>query len=101
MPTDRELVEFAAELVRTRSPSGAEGDVAALIRDELSRVGVDWVRVDGVGNVLAKVSGSGEGAILFDGHMDVVPPGDEAAWSVDPFAGEVRGGRLVGRGRPT
>src|SRR6185436_5471705 len=32
------------------------------------------------------------------GHLDVVPPGDPATWTVDPWAGEVRGGRLYGRG---
>ena len=36
--------------------------------------------------------------ICFAGHTDVVPPGDEAAWSVPPFAGEVRGDSLIGRG---
>ncbi|MFX7507359.1 M20/M25/M40 family metallo-hydrolase, partial [Acinetobacter baumannii] len=33
----------------------------------------------------------------FAGHTDVVPPGDKR-WTVDPFAGEVMGGRLFGRG---
>jgi hypothetical protein len=30
------------------------------------------------------------------GHLDVVPPGDPATWTVDPWAGEVRDGRLYG-----
>jgi len=34
----------------------------------------------------------------FAGHTDVVPVGDEAAWTVDPFAAEIRDGRLTGRG---
>lgn len=34
----------------------------------------------------------------FAGHVDVVPAGDEAAWSAPPFAAEARGGRLIGRG---
>ncbi|MFN8973064.1 MAG: succinyl-diaminopimelate desuccinylase [Alphaproteobacteria bacterium] len=34
----------------------------------------------------------------FAGHTDVVPPGDEAAWSVPPFAAEIRNGELYGRG---
>src|SRR6185436_7581040 len=32
------------------------------------------------------------------GHADVVPPGDPATWSVDPWAAEIRDGRLYGRG---
>jgi succinyl-diaminopimelate desuccinylase len=47
--------------------------------------------------------GEGEGGLLFLGHVDVVPPGDEEAWSCDPFGGEVRdwgeeGEVMVGRG---
>lgn len=34
----------------------------------------------------------------FAGHTDVVPVGDAAAWSVDPFAAEIRDGQLYGRG---
>jgi succinyl-diaminopimelate desuccinylase len=34
----------------------------------------------------------------FAGHTDVVPVGDEAAWTCDPFGGEIRDGRLYGRG---
>jgi putative selenium metabolism hydrolase len=34
--------------------------------------------------------------VLFDGHMDIVPPAGK--WTVDPFGGEVRDGRLFGRG---
>lgn len=36
--------------------------------------------------------------LCFAGHTDVVPAGDEKAWSVPPFAGEVVGDKLVGRG---
>jgi succinyl-diaminopimelate desuccinylase len=36
--------------------------------------------------------------LCFAGHTDVVPPGDEDAWSVPPFEGTVRDGLLIGRG---
>lgn len=36
--------------------------------------------------------------LCFAGHTDVVPAGDTAAWSVPPFSGEVRDGKLIGRG---
>ncbi len=36
--------------------------------------------------------------LILAGHLDVVPIGDAGAWTVDPWAGEVRGGRLYGRG---
>src|SRR5262249_60279425 len=36
--------------------------------------------------------------LLFAGHTDFVPPGNERAWSHPPFAGEIAGDRLYGRG---
>lgn len=50
-----------------------------------------------VGNLYARI-GTASPNICFAGHTDVVPPGDAAAWTADPFAGEVRCGRLYGRG---
>jgi len=50
-----------------------------------------------VDNLYARV-GSGAPHLCFAGHTDVVPPGDLDAWTVDPFAAEVRDGRLYGRG---
>jgi len=36
--------------------------------------------------------------IVLSGHLDVVPPGDPASWTADPWGGEIRDGRLYGRG---
>ena len=35
---------------------------------------------------------------MLSGHIDVVPPGDPATWTADPWSGDVRGGELYGRG---
>ena len=48
-------------------------------------------------NLYARLGNEGRN-FCFAGHTDVVPPGDAAAWSVDPFAGAVKGGMLYGRG---
>ena len=49
-------------------------------------------------SVLARVEGRSRGpGLVLHGHTDVVPA-DAAAWSVDPFAGEIRDGMLWGRG---
>ena len=48
-------------------------------------------------NVVARREGRGPGpCVHFNGHIDVVPPG--RGWTVDPFAGEVRDGKVYGRG---
>ena len=50
-----------------------------------------------VENLYARI-GSASPHLVFAGHTDVVPPGDEAKWSHPPFAGEIAGGTLYGRG---
>lgn len=50
-----------------------------------------------IDNLYARL-GRGGRNFCFAGHTDVVPPGDTAAWSVDPFGAEVVNGRLFGRG---
>jgi len=50
-----------------------------------------------VDNLYARI-GSGGPNFCFAGHTDVVPPGDTAAWTLDPFGAEVVDGRLHGRG---
>jgi putative selenium metabolism hydrolase len=90
------LENFALELVRTPSPSGSEGAVAELVRAELERLGYE-VEVDALGNVVGTLDTGPGPCVLFDGHMDTVGVTDREAWSADP-AGEVRDGRLYGRG---
>jgi putative selenium metabolism hydrolase len=90
------LVSFTRRLVATESPSGQEGAVAALVREEMERLGYS-VEVDALGNVVGTL-GDGDGpCVLLDAHMDTVGVTDRAAWSADP-AGELRDGRLYGRG---
>lgn len=48
--------------------------------------------------VVGRVGRPGARRLLLVGHVDVVPPGDRSTWTVDPWAGEVRNGRLYGRG---
>jgi succinyl-diaminopimelate desuccinylase len=50
-----------------------------------------------IDNLYARL-GRGQPHFCFAGHTDVVPPGDKAQWSLDPFAGEVKDGQLWGRG---
>jgi succinyl-diaminopimelate desuccinylase len=52
---------------------------------------------DPVDNLYARL-GTGQPNFVFAGHTDVVPVGDNGAWTRDPFAGEVADGVLHGRG---
>jgi putative selenium metabolism hydrolase len=55
------------------------------------------VRFDGLGSVVARV-GTGPRKLAFDAHVDTVGVGDPAQWSLDPFSGLVKDGRVHGRG---
>src|SRR4051794_10188213 len=90
------LETFALTLVGTPSPSGQEGAVAALVDAELKTLGYD-VEVDELGNVIGTLDAGPGPCVLFDAHMDTVGVTDPSAWSFDP-AGELRDGRLYGRG---
>lgn len=48
--------------------------------------------------VVGRIGRPGGRRLLLVGHVDVVPPGDPATWSVDPWDGEVRDGDMYGRG---
>ena len=90
------LETFASRLVATPSPSGEEGAVAALVRAELERLGYA-VEVDELGTVTGTLDAGDGPCVLLDAHMDTVGVTDPEAWSADP-AGELRDGRLYGRG---
>lgn len=92
-----ELIAFTQNLVRTRSVSDQEGDVARLVRDTMLALGYDAVTIDKTGNVVGRI-GNGPVSIMFDSHMDTVEVNDADLWRVPPFSGEIVDGRLYGRG---
>ncbi len=92
-----ELLAFAQDLVRIRSYSGQEGEVARCIAAKMTALGYDQVGIDRWGNVLGRV-GSGARTILFDSHIDTVQVTDEEQWQVPPFSGAIVDGYLWGRG---
>ncbi len=93
-----ELLDFTQRLVRTPSLPGDEGAVAALIAEEMERLGFSGVQVDAAGNVLGSVGEEEGPTLLFDSHMDTVEVAAPESWSVDPWAAELHQGRLYGLG---
>jgi putative selenium metabolism hydrolase len=88
---------FAQDLVRIKSYSGQEEQIARFIASKMEALGFDEVIIDRYGNVLGRV-GDGERVILFDSHTDTVNVMDEDEWDVPPFSGEILDGYLWGRG---
>ncbi len=94
-------VALTADLVRCASVTPREGGALVLLQDLLAGAGFDCTRVDRAGtpNLFARWGARGAARSFgFNGHTDVVPVGDEAAWTCDPFGAEIRDGRLWGRG---
>lgn len=94
-------VKLTAKLVRCPSVTPAEGGALRLLQDLLGGAGFDCHQVDrgGVSNLFARWGAQGAARTFgFNGHTDVVPLGDRAAWTADPFGGEIRDGFLWGRG---
>jgi len=90
------LTDLALRLVRSASPSGHEGAVAAITREALGQLGFE-VEVDELGNVTGTLDAGPGRCVLLDSHMDTVGVTDPTMWSFDP-AGELADGRLYGRG---
>ncbi len=93
---ERRLVDFLRELVRIPSPSGEEGRMAEAVAGQMESVGLSAEIIGG--NVVGKTAMRGEPKLIVNGHMDTVPVGDASSWTMDPFGGELRDGRVYGRG---
>ncbi|MEY2590081.1 MAG: hypothetical protein QOJ67_2065 [Acidimicrobiaceae bacterium] len=92
------VLELARQLAMTESVSGNEGAAVQLVADSMRELGFDDVQVDKAGNAIGIV-GAGDGPrLLIDGHIDSIPLHSVERWTVDPFGGEVRDGKLYGLG---
>ena len=80
-------VDLTAALVRCPSVTPEEGGALDLLARMLAAAGFRTVRTDrnGVPNLFARWGDAGP-VLGFNGHTDVVPPGDPAAWRHPPFA---------------
>lgn len=115
----QDLVDLASALIKIPTTVGNEEAAQMLIADRLEATGFDVSRVtpdaeaaatdplagypsmtyDGRFSVVGMKRGTGTGPSLhLNGHVDVVPVEDEAAWTHDPWTATVDSGRIWGRG---
>lgn len=99
-----DALALARDLIRRPSVTPADAGALGVLEAALTPLGFACERMPfaeagtaDVDNLYARLGTTGP-LLCFAGHTDVVPPGDAAAWSSDPFAGEVRDGVLIGRG---
>jgi succinyl-diaminopimelate desuccinylase len=92
-------VALTAALIRCPSVTPEEGGAIVLLEGLLGRAGFRTTRCDrgGVANLHARWGDAGP-VFGFNGHIDVVPPGDAASWRLPPFSGVIEDGAIHGRG---
>ena len=99
-----DALSIAQQLVRCPSVTPADAGALGVLENILKMAGFEVHRVtfgepgtSDIDNLYARLGNSAP-HITFAGHTDVVPPGDESAWSHGAFSGDVKDGYLYGRG---
>ncbi len=99
-----DALAITRDLIRCPSVTPADAGALGVLEALLKQAGFTTHRVTfseagtaDIDNLYARIGTEGP-HITFAGHTDVVPPGDEAAWSLPAFSGEVKDGYIYGRG---
>ncbi|MGJ5080631.1 succinyl-diaminopimelate desuccinylase [Bradyrhizobium sp. HKCCYLS3013] len=99
-----DALTITRDLIRCPSVTPADAGALGVLETLLKEAGFTTHRVTfseagtpDIDNLYARIGTDGP-HITFAGHTDVVPPGDEAAWSLPAFSGEVKDGYIYGRG---
>ncbi|MFY9209867.1 MAG: succinyl-diaminopimelate desuccinylase [Aestuariivita sp.] len=98
---DTDAAALTADLIRCPSVTPEEGGALVVLEQMLTEAGFDCARADrgGVANLFARWGEKGHPRSFgFNGHTDVVPVGDRAAWTKDPFGAQIVDGVMYGRG---
>ncbi|MCD6233952.1 MAG: YgeY family selenium metabolism-linked hydrolase [Candidatus Marinimicrobia bacterium] len=92
-----DTARYLSEMVKIPSVSCEEKEVVLKIKELLQSAGVQNVRIDALGNCIARV-GNGPKVLAIDAHIDTVDTGDESQWELPPFSGIIKDGFVHGRG---
>lgn len=98
------VISFFSKLVQCRTPSdpGDTRSAANLIKDFLKQEGLACREVSAneiMPNLISAVNMEKPGRhLMFNGHLDVMPAGNEPGWTDDPWSGKIADGKVWGRG---
>lgn len=114
-----EYIHFLQKIIQQPSTTGNELEAQTLVADRLKNLGLNvdvWIpdyeelkkskffnprrdNYEDSPNVVGTLKGNENGrSLILNGHIDVVPAGDESKWTNDPYSGKVIEGKLYGRG---
>lgn len=93
----QDISKFLRDIIAIPSESGNEKEVMLRIKEEMTKVGFDKVKIDPMGNILGYI-GNGKHLIAMDAHIDTVKVGDPKLWQYDPYEGYEDEEIIVGRG---
>lgn len=101
---ENKMVELFSSLVRCKTPS-PPGDTRAamkLLQNHLGEQGFKYKEVnfdETMPNLITSFDMSQPGRhVMFNGHLDVLPAGNEPGWEDDPWSGKIEDGKVWGRG---
>lgn len=92
-----DTARLLSSIIKVPAMSAEEKDRIAHLKKLCIEAGFDEVKVDGLGNLLARV-GNGKKILAIDAHIDTVGIGDRSQWKKDPFSGDIENGLVHGRG---
>ena len=114
-----ELISFMKKIIQIPSVTGDEGTIQDYLYEYLNNLGLDVEKVNipiselekhpgyvksstpyiEYPNLVATLKGSSNNhSLLFNGHVDVIPEGDLENWEYNPWSGEIKKGKMYGRG---
>ena len=92
-------VQFLQRLIQTPAIPGEESKIARCVKEEMERLAYDSVWIDEAGNVIGQIEGEGRAPdVMFATHLDHVDIGPLGDWEIPPYEGQVRKGKVWGRG---
>jgi succinyl-diaminopimelate desuccinylase len=100
---DDETVNICSRLIQfpTQSPPGYTDEIVDFIQSYFKKIGVE-TEIHTIEkkkpNIVAHIKGASDRTIIWLGHIDVVPIGNPENWAYPPFSGEVKDGKIWGRG---
>lgn len=99
---EKDLFNLCGKLIQAggENPPGDVSEVATTIEHFLHEEGIKYWRYEpekGHASIVSTI-GKGKPILILCGHIDVVPAGDLKNWAFHPYSGEIRDGKILGRG---